>query len=113
MGFGTMRDNRARLIPRPASRPAPPSATHGHTPGQAIYAIQSKGQKLVLCDDLMHLAALQFPNRSVTIVFDLDSKAAAAQRKKAYADAARGGYIVGSAHLSLPGLGRQIGRAHV
>ena len=81
-------------------------ATHGHTPGHAIYAIESKGQKLVLWGDLMHVAAVQFPNPSVTIQFDTDSKAAAAQRKKAYADAARGGYIVGSAHLSFPGLGR-------
>ena len=81
-------------------------ATHGHTPGHAIYAIESKGQKLVLWGDLMHVAAVQFPNPSVTIQFDTDSKAAAAQRKKAYADAAKGGYIVGSAHLSFPGLGR-------
>ena len=81
-------------------------ASHGHTPGHAIYAIESKGQKLVLWGDLMHVAAVQFPNPSVTIAFDVDSKAAAAQRKKAYADAAKGGYIVGSAHLSFPGLGR-------
>ena len=81
-------------------------ATHGHTPGHAIYAIESKGQKLVLWGDLMHVAAVQFPNPSVTIQFDTDAKAAAAQRKKAYADAAKGGYIVGSAHLSFPGLGR-------
>ena len=81
-------------------------ATRGHTPGHAIYAIESRGQKLVLWGDLMHVAAVQFPNPSVTIAFDVDSKAAAAQRKKAYADAAKGGYIVGSAHLSFPGLGR-------
>ena len=81
-------------------------ASHGHTPGHAIYAIESKGQKLVLWGDLMHVAAVQFPSPSVTIAFDVDSKAAAAQRKKAYADAAKGGYIVGSAHLSFPGLGR-------
>ena len=81
-------------------------ATHGHTPGHAIYAVESKGQKLVLWGDLMHVAAVQFPNPSVTIQFDNDSKAAAAQRRRAYADAAKGGYIVGAAHLSFPGLGR-------
>jgi glyoxylase-like metal-dependent hydrolase (beta-lactamase superfamily II) len=81
-------------------------ATHGHTPGHIVYAIESKGEKLVLWGDLMHVAAVQFPDPSVTIAFDTDSKAAAAQRKKAYADAAKGGYIVGSAHLSFPGLGR-------
>ena len=81
-------------------------ATHGHTPGHAVFSIESKGQKLVLWGDLMHVAAVQFPNPAVTIAFDVDSKAAAAQRRKAYADAAKGGYIVGSAHLSFPGLGR-------
>ena len=80
-------------------------ATHGHTPGHAIYTIESKGEKLVLWGDLMHVAAVQFPKPSVTIQFDSDSKAAAVQRKKAFADAAKHGYWIGSAHLPFPGLG--------
>ena len=54
----------------------------------------------------MHVAAVQFGDPSVTIQFDSDSKAAAAQRKKVYADAAAKGYYVGVAHISFPGLGR-------
>ena len=81
-------------------------ASHGHTPGHAIYAIESKGQKLMLWGDLMHVASVQFDNPGVTIKFDTDSKAAAVQRKKAYAEAARQGYLVGSAHISFPGIGR-------
>jgi glyoxylase-like metal-dependent hydrolase (beta-lactamase superfamily II) len=80
-------------------------ATYGHTPGHAIYIVESKGQKLVLWGDLMHLAAVQFANPAVTIKFDSDSKAAAVQRKKAFADAAKGGYWVGAAHLPFPGIG--------
>ena len=80
-------------------------AAPGHTPGHSIYVVESAGQKLVLWGDLMHVAAVQFPEPSVTIQFDTDSKAAAVQRKRAYADAARLGYLVGSAHLSFPGLG--------
>ncbi len=80
-------------------------ATRGHTAGHAIYAVESKGEKLVLWGDLMHVAAVQFADPSVTIQFDTDSKAAMAQRKKAYADAAKGGYWVGAAHLSFPGIG--------
>jgi glyoxylase-like metal-dependent hydrolase (beta-lactamase superfamily II) len=80
-------------------------AAHGHTKGHTIYVIQSKGQKLVLWGDLMHVAAVQFADPSVTIEFDTDSKAAAVQRKKAYADAAKGGYWVAGAHLSFPGIG--------
>lgn len=80
-------------------------SAHGHTPGHATYAIESKGEKLVLWGDLMHVAAVQFPEPSVTIQFDTDSKAAMAQRKKAFADAAKAGYWVGAAHLSFPGIG--------
>ncbi len=80
-------------------------ATPGHTPGHTLYAVESKGQKLVLWGDLMHLAAVQFADPSVTIQFDSDSKAAAAQRQKAYADAAKQGYWVAAAHLPFPGIG--------
>lgn len=80
-------------------------AARGHTPGHSVYLIESKGQKLMLWGDLMHVAAVQFENPSVTISFDSDSKAAMAQRLKAYADAAKQGYMVGATHLSFPGLG--------
>ena len=80
-------------------------AAHGHTPGHSTYLVESQGQKLALWGDLMHVAAVQFANPSVTIQFDTDSKAAAVQRTKAYAEAAKQGYLIGSAHLSFPGLG--------
>lgn len=80
-------------------------AAHGHTAGHTVYIVESKGEKLVLWGDLMHVAAVQFEHPEVTIQFDTDSKAAAVERKKAYAEAARGRYFVGAAHLSFPGLG--------
>jgi len=80
-------------------------AAYGHTPGHAIYFVESNGKKLALWGDLMHVAALQFPDPSITIKFDSDSKAAMAQRKKAFADAAKNGFWVGAAHLPFPGLG--------
>ena len=80
-------------------------AAPGHTPGHSIYKVESQGQALVLWGDLMHVAAVQFADPSVTIQFDTDSKRAALQRKRAYADAAKRGYLVGSAHVSFPGLG--------
>ncbi|MES2423470.1 MAG: MBL fold metallo-hydrolase [Pseudomonadota bacterium] len=81
-------------------------ASRGHTAGHSIYVVESKGEKLVLWGDLMHVAAVQFNDPAVTIQFDTDSKAAAAQRKKAYAEAAKQGYLVAGAHLSFPGIGR-------
>jgi len=80
-------------------------SSHGHTPGHTSYEIESKGQKLVLIGDLMHVQSVQFDDPSVTIAFDSDSKAALAQRKAAFADAAKQGYLIGAAHLQFPGLG--------
>ena len=78
----------------------------GHTPGHTVYVVESKGEKLMLWGDLMHVAAVQFEEPSVTIEFDTDSKAAAAERKKAYADAAKNGYMVGVSHIAFPGVGQ-------
>lgn len=80
-------------------------AAHGHTAGHTIYEVQSKGQKLMLWGDLMHVAAVQFDKPTITIHFDSDTKAAYAERAKAFASAAKEGYMIGAAHLSFPGLG--------
>jgi glyoxylase-like metal-dependent hydrolase (beta-lactamase superfamily II) len=81
------------------------TSSYGHTPGHTTYVVESKGQKLVLIGDLMHNAAVQFPDPGVTIQFDSDSKAAMAQRKAAFAEAAKQGYWMGAAHLPFPGVG--------
>ena len=90
-------------------------ATHGHTPGHTIYMVESQGKKLVLWGDLMHVAAVQFDNPAITIGFDSDSKHALAERKNAFAAAAKEGYLIGSAHLSFPALGylRAQGKGYV
>jgi len=81
-------------------------AARGHTPGHAIYAVESQGQKLVVWGDLMHVAAVQFAEPAVTIQFDSDPKAAAPARKKAFADSAKNGYYVAVAHVAFPGIGK-------
>lgn len=81
-------------------------ATPGHTPGHAAYVIESQGQKMVAWGDLMHVAAVQFPDPAVTIKFDTDAKAAAPQRRKAFADAATQGYFVAVSHVAFPGIGQ-------
>jgi glyoxylase-like metal-dependent hydrolase (beta-lactamase superfamily II) len=78
----------------------------GHTNGHTIYVVQSKDQKMVMWGDLIHVAAVQFADPSVTIQFDTDSKKAAAERKKAFADAAKQGYFAAIAHVSFPGIGQ-------
>jgi glyoxylase-like metal-dependent hydrolase (beta-lactamase superfamily II) len=81
-------------------------AASGHTNGHTIYEVESKGQKMVVWGDLIHVAAVQFPDPSVTIQFDTDTKKAVAARKKAFADAAKQGYFVAIAHVSFPGIGQ-------
>jgi len=93
-------DGNVDLVPGISAIPA-----RGHTLGHSAFVVQSKGQKLVLWGDLVHVAAVQFPDPSVTIQYDTDPRAAAAQRKKAFADAAKQGYWVAAAHLPFPGIG--------
>ena len=80
-------------------------ATPGHTPGHNLYKIESQGQTLMLWGDLIHAAAIQFDAPTVTMVYDIDTKAAVAQRQRAFAEAAAKGYLVGASHLTFPGLG--------
>ena len=82
------------------------TATRGHTAGHSTYVVESKGQKLVLWGDLIHVAAVQFDAPAVTIQFDSDSKTAAGQRRRAYQDAVKGAYLVGASHIAFPGIGR-------
>ncbi len=70
-------------------------AAPGHTPGHSLYKIQSDGQTLMLWGDIIHVAAVQFPQPSVAIAFDTDSKEAVIQREQAFAEAARHGELVG------------------
>ncbi|GGY65740.1 MBL fold metallo-hydrolase [Pseudoduganella albidiflava] len=81
------------------------TSSYGHTPGHTSYVIESRGEKLVLIGDLMHAHFIQFDDPSVTIDFDSDKKAALAARKAAFANAAKGGYLIGAAHLPFPGVG--------
>ena len=88
------------LVPGVRALPA-----RGHTAGHSVYVIESKGEKLMLWGDLMHVAAVQFADPDVTIKFDTEKKSAARERIKAYAEAAKSGYLVGASHLAFPGLG--------
>ncbi len=85
----------------------------GHTPGHITYVVESKGQKLVLLGDLLHVQAVQFENPGVGIEFDSDSKVAIAERKEAFAAAAKEGYLIGAPHLSFPALGHVRGNAKI
>ncbi len=82
-----------------------PVASPGHTPGHTFYALESRNQKLLFWGDIIHAAAVQFADPAVAIVYDVNPKAAAAQRMKAFREAAKEGYWVAGDHLSFPGIG--------
>lgn len=82
-----------------------PWSSHGHTPGHSAYVVESQGQKLVVVGDLIHVASVQLKDPSITIDYDADNKAAAAQRTKIFTQLAKEGDWVGASHLSFPGLG--------
>ena len=94
-------DGATELVPGIRAVPAP-----GHTPGHTIYVAESQGNRIVFWGDLMHVAAVQFAMPATTIQFDTDSKAAAPQRIKNFADAAKQGYFVAITHVSFPGIGQ-------
>ena len=77
----------------------------GHTPGHTAYFIESKGNTLVLCGDIIHVAAVQFEDPSVTIAYDSDKAEAAKTRQQFLAEAAENNWLIGGAHLAFPGLG--------
>ncbi|NGZ86365.1 MBL fold metallo-hydrolase [Duganella aceris] len=89
------------------------NAGYGHTPGHTTYLVESKGKKLLLIGDLIHVGAVQFDHPEVTIGFDSDSKTAAAARLKTFQAVAKDGTLVGASHLAFPGLGhlRSAGKA--
>ena len=64
------------------------------------------GQKLVFMGDTIHAPDEQFEDPSITVAFDVDQEAAAATRQRAFADAAKEGYLVAFDHMYFPGIGR-------
>ncbi|HGM6969903.1 TPA: MBL fold metallo-hydrolase [Serratia marcescens] len=79
--------------------------TRGHTPGHSVFAVESKGQKMVILGDMIHVGSVQFPDPNVAIAYDIDVPAAVAQRKRLFDDLAQQRALVAGAHLSFPGLG--------
>jgi glyoxylase-like metal-dependent hydrolase (beta-lactamase superfamily II) len=80
-------------------------AAPGHTVGHTLFVVQSKGQKLVVWGDIVHVAAIQFPDPAVSVEYDTDERQAEETRKAIFSQAAREGFWIGAAHISFPGLG--------
>ena len=77
----------------------------GHTPGHTAYLIESEGHRLLLWGDIIHSAEVQFSHPEVTVEYDVTPKQAVLTRRAILEMAAVEGLVVGSSHISFPGLG--------
>ncbi|MBD3887545.1 MBL fold metallo-hydrolase [Phormidium tenue FACHB-886] len=79
--------------------------TPGHTPGHSFYVVESGGESIEFCGDILHFGSIQFPNPEITVAYDVDANAAAEQRAKQFVRLAESRRLVATAHLPFPGVG--------
>jgi glyoxylase-like metal-dependent hydrolase (beta-lactamase superfamily II) len=94
-------EGNSEVVPGISAQSAP-----GHTPGHTAYLVESQGHKLLLWGDTVHCAEVQFRHPAVTVQYDVDSREARQTRVRLLDSAATSGVLVGSDHISFPGLGR-------
>jgi glyoxylase-like metal-dependent hydrolase (beta-lactamase superfamily II) len=78
----------------------------GHTPGHTGYEFSSKGQKILFWGDTIHAQRVQLQHPEVTVVFDIDSTAAAETRSQLLLKLAREDVLIAGPHMLFPGVGR-------
>ena len=78
----------------------------GHTPGHAMYRVQSGGQTLLIWGDIVHVAAIQLPHPQATLKYDSSEADARQTRARLLQSAANEHTLIGAAHIAFPGLGR-------
>ncbi|OHV26999.1 hypothetical protein BBJ66_03125 [Rhizobium sp. RSm-3] len=61
--------------------------------------------RLPLWGDIVHVAAVQFADPTVTIGYDVDQAEAEREHWRVFDDAARSRNMIGGAYLPFPGLG--------
>jgi glyoxylase-like metal-dependent hydrolase (beta-lactamase superfamily II) len=79
---------------------------HGHTPGHTGYQFTSKGQTLLVWGDVVHLMPVQFPRPEISVVYDVDARAAVKARMPLLRTLAAKGTVIAGAHMPFPGFGR-------
>lgn len=77
----------------------------GHTPGSAFYTLVSEAEKITFVGDIIHVAAVQFPQPNVTIAYDEDQDGAARVRNTAFANFVKNKDLIAAPHLPFPGIG--------
>jgi glyoxylase-like metal-dependent hydrolase (beta-lactamase superfamily II) len=84
----------------------------GHTPGSAFYTVTSESRSIVFVGDIVHVAAVQFPDPKITIVYDVDAATAASVRENAFSHFAHDRQLIAAPHLPFPGIGHVSANGH-
>jgi glyoxylase-like metal-dependent hydrolase (beta-lactamase superfamily II) len=77
----------------------------GHTPGHTAYLVESRGQRLLVWGDIVHVAPVQLKDPRASLKYDSSDAAAQRTRRSLLERAAREHLWIGAAHISFPGLG--------
>jgi len=80
-------------------------ALPGHTAGHTMVRISSAGDDFLIFGDIVHCAALQFPDPERSVAFDNDPALALKNRKKVFDMVATDRLLFSGGHLPFPGLG--------
>lgn len=102
-----------RLRPVKAGEAAPgvfAVPTPGHTPGHTAWRVSSGNEQLLIWGDVVHLPGVQFAIPEASVIYDADSRAAAATRRRILDMAAADRIPVAGIHLDFPGYGRVAAR---
>jgi glyoxylase-like metal-dependent hydrolase (beta-lactamase superfamily II) len=81
-------------------------ACYGHTVGHSMVRVSPSGGDFLIFGDIVHCAALQFPDPERSVAFDTDPAAALANRKRVLDMAATDKLLFSGGHLPFPGVGR-------
>ncbi|MFM9937969.1 MAG: MBL fold metallo-hydrolase [Hyphomicrobiaceae bacterium] len=79
--------------------------TLGHTPGHTAYLIESKGERLLIWGDTVHIPEVQVSRPEISMVVDTDPAAAAVSRRRMFDMVASERMLVTGMHLHFPGFG--------
>jgi glyoxylase-like metal-dependent hydrolase (beta-lactamase superfamily II) len=77
----------------------------GHTVGHTMLRLSSQGSNLLIWGDIVHNAAMQFPEPDRALSFDTDQPTAIASRKRVFDMVSTDRLAIAGAHLPFPGLG--------
>jgi glyoxylase-like metal-dependent hydrolase (beta-lactamase superfamily II) len=77
----------------------------GHTPGHTAYLVESRGQRLLVWGDIVHVAPVQLRDPQASLKYDTSDAGAQRARRSLFERAAQEHLWIGAAHIAFPGLG--------